>query len=175
MEIEIRKTDRADLSALMKLFDEARMTIRALGINQWQNGYPNPEVISEDMEKEQSYVVTAEKKVVATFAMLTDGEPTYDVIFGGAWHISDAARTDYIALHRVAIAVACRGQGISTRIIRYAEACARALGRRSIRIDTHEGNLPMRRMLEKHGFTHCGTILLENCDPRVAYEYLIEN
>lgn len=175
MESEIRKSEPKDLSALMGIFEEARKTIRALGINQWQNGYPNPEVISEDMEKDQSYVVTAEGRAVATFAMLTDGEPTYDAIFGGAWRISDAARTDYIALHRVAISVACRGQGISTKIIRYAEACARALGRRSIRIDTHEGNLPMRRMLEKHGFTHCGTILLENGEPRVAYEYLIEN
>ena len=173
--MEIRKTTTADEEALEALFCEARATIAQLGIDQWQNGYPNPEVLSVDMEKEQSYVVTAEKKVVATFAMLTEGEPTYDVIFGGAWRISDAARTDYIALHRVAIAVACRGQGISTQIIRYAEACARALDRRSIRIDTHEGNLPMRRMLEKHGFTHCGTILLENGDPRVAYEYLIEN
>ena len=174
MESEIRKSELKDLSALMGIFEEARKTIRALGINQWQNGYPNPEVISEDMEKDQSYVVTAEGRAVATFAMLTDGEPTYDVISDGAWKTGDAAHSEYLAIHRVAISVACRGQGIATKIIRYAEECARSLGRKSLRIDTHEGNLPMRRMLEKHGFIHCGTILLENGDPRVAYEYVIQ-
>ena len=174
--MEIRKSTQHDIGDLLALFGEARATIATLGINQWQNGYPSREVVAEDIALARSYTVTDEGGILCgTFVLIEDGEPTYDVIFGGAWHISDAARTDYIALHRVAIAVACRGQGISTRIIRYAEACARALGRRSIRIDTHEGNLPMRRMLEKHGFTHCGTILLENCDPRVAYEYLIEN
>jgi hypothetical protein len=31
----------------------------------------------------------------------------------------------------------------------------------------------MRRMLEKHGFLPCGTIFLQNGDPRVAYEKVI--
>jgi hypothetical protein len=31
----------------------------------------------------------------------------------------------------------------------------------------------MRRMLEKNGFVHCGTIYLENGDERVAYEKMI--
>ena len=31
----------------------------------------------------------------------------------------------------------------------------------------------MRGMLEKNGFTHCGTIFLESGDPRVAYEILL--
>jgi hypothetical protein len=39
-----------------------------------------------------------------------------------------------------------------------------------LRIATHEGNVVMRRMLEKHGFELCGVIYLENGDPRVAYE-----
>jgi virulence-associated protein VapD len=31
----------------------------------------------------------------------------------------------------------------------------------------------MRKMLEKHGFSHCGTIYLESGDERVAYEKMI--
>ena len=61
----------------------------------------------------------------------------------------------------------------STAIIRHAEDTARSLGRTSLRIDTHEGNVVMRRMLEKHGFVHRGVIHLENGDPRVAYEKLL--
>ena len=47
----------------------------------------------------------------------------------------------------------------------------------SIRIDTHEGNLPMQRALEKSGFARCGTIFLkggaEDGDPRIAFEKLL--
>ena len=54
----------------------------------------------------------------------------------------------------------------------YACDTARDLGMDSVRIDTHEGNVVMRRMLEKNGFVHCGTIYLMNGDARVAYEKL---
>ena len=47
------------------------------------------------------------------------------------------------------------------------------MGKSSLRIDTHEGNVVMRRMLEKQGFMPCGTILLQNGDPRVAYEKVL--
>jgi RimJ/RimL family protein N-acetyltransferase len=39
-----------------------------------------------------------------------------------------------------------------------------------LRIDTHKGNTVMRKMLEKHGFSHCGTIFLHSGESRVAYE-----
>ncbi len=172
MESFIRKTEAEDIPALTKIFAEARKTIAALGIDQWQNGYPNAAVVTEDIERSQSFVVVEDGRVIATFAMLTDGEPTYDIIFDGQWQ-TDGGHADYIALHRVAISVACRGRGISTKIIEYAKESARALGRRSLRIDTHEGNVVMRKMLERHGFVHCGTILLEDGAPRVAYECVL--
>jgi RimJ/RimL family protein N-acetyltransferase len=40
----------------------------------------------------------------------------------------------------------------------------------TIRIDTHQDNRTMRALLQKYGFTYCGIILLENGDPRLAYQ-----
>lgn len=167
----IRQANTNDIDALVALFAEARATIAALGIDQWQNGYPSLSVISEDIAKHRSYVVEIDSHIVGTFVIITDGEPTYDRIFEGAWLTQDSQR--YIAIHRVAVSVARRGSGISTAILGYAAEMARALGRTSLRIDTHKGNLVMRRMLEKHRFVHCGSIYLENGDHRVAYEKTI--
>lgn len=165
----IRPSLPADLPALMPIFDEARRTIAALGIDQWQDGYPNPEVIAFDIDRGESYAVEIDGDICGTFAMLTGGEPTYDKIYDGAWLTGDT--TDgYIAIHRVAISVARRGSGISSAIINHAADFARKNGRASLRIDTHEGNVVMRRMLEKNGFTHCGTIYLTSGAARVAYE-----
>ncbi len=167
----IRKANTTNLAALTELFDEARATIATLGIDQWQNGYPSREVVNEDLCKERSYIVEIQDEVVGTFVLITDGEPTYDRIYDGEWLTSNSQ--NYIAIHRVAVSVVRRGSGISTAILDYAADMAKKLGRTSLRIDTHTGNVVMRRMLEKHGFIHCGSIYLENGDHRVAYEKLV--
>ena len=170
--MEIRKTTSEDAQALLALFDEARATIARLGIDQWQNGYPSAAVVAEDIARGQSYAVTEDGELCGTFVLIEDGEPTYDAIYEGAWKTGNDSR-DYVAIHRVAVAVRMRGRGISTAIIQAAAARARELGRASLRIDTHQGNVVMRRMLEKHGFVFCGVIYLESGDARVAYEKLL--
>ncbi|MBQ8341825.1 MAG: GNAT family N-acetyltransferase, partial [Clostridia bacterium] len=172
----IRKTTPPDADAIMTIIEEARRTIAALGIDQWQNGSPNRAMIETDIALGQGYCVEAEGAVIGTFALIENGEPTYDRIDDGAWLTADPAADGtvaYLAIHRVAISVACRGSGVSTAIMDFAADTARRLGRGSLRIDTHRGNVVMRRMLEKHGFTHCGTIYLENGDERVAYERVL--
>lgn len=171
--MEIRKSICRDTGALMALFEEARGTIAQLGIDQWQDGYPSLQVVDEDIALERSYAVIIDGQLCGTFVLIEDGEPTYDKIYEGAWQ-TEAQHQDYVAIHRVAVSVAVRGKGISTSIVSYAEAHARALGRTSLRIDTHKGNVVMRRMLEKHGFRYCGVIYLENGNPRVAYEKIIK-
>jgi len=168
----IRKTTADDLDAIVPILEEARRTIAALGIDQWQDGYPNREVIEEDIRLGQSHVLVKNGAVIGTFALITCGDPTYDVIENGHWTTGDDNR-NYNAVHRVAIAVASRGSGASTEMIRFAADLTRTAGKTSVRIDTHEGNRVMRRMLEKHGFVHCGTIYLANGDPRVAYELTV--
>jgi GNAT superfamily N-acetyltransferase len=172
MNIEIRKSTEQDLAALLSIFDEARGTIKQLGIDQWQNGYPHAEVIRDDISRGESYSVTCDGEICATFALIEGGEPTYDKIYDGAWltGYSPSHTPNYFAIHRVAISVRMRGQGIATKIIDFAAQKARAAEKRSLRIDTHRGNVVMRRMLEKHGFAHCGTILLQDGAERVAYE-----
>ena len=172
MDITIRKANENDIKYIMPIFAEARATIATLGIDQWQNGYPSEEVILEDLRKNQSFCVCADGHVVGTFALIFDGEPTYDNIFDGEWKSGDKSKS-YIAMHRVAIMVAMRGCKISTRIVDYACDTARALGRKSVRIDTHRGNIVMRKMLEKHGFSHCGSIFLADGAHRVAYEKFV--
>ena len=170
--MEIRRTKKEDIDAIMPIFDEARATIAALGIDQWQNGYPSREVIEKDFSKAQSYCGIKEGEIVGTFALIDDGEPTYDKIFDGSWLTGDE-KDHYFAIHRVAISVKSRGSGISSQIIEFCAEKARENGKKSLRIDTHRGNIVMRRMLEKNGFAYCGVIYLSDGDERVAYEKIL--
>ena len=150
----------------MEIFTESRGTIGALGIDQWQNGYPNEQVVLEDIRLGRSYCLEENGQIWGTFVLVPE-EPSYDRITQGHWLTRGQ---NYIALHRVAVAVAKRGQGLPDLIMAYAAEAAAAQGKGSLRVDTHQGNLVMRRMLEKQGFKHCGTIHLPTGDPRVAYE-----
>ena len=170
-----------DLDAVMEIIAEARGTIAALGIDQWQDGYPQREIIEADILSGVSYCIenTESGEILATFGVFEAGDVLYDKIFDGEWRMGDSLSclgegVVYTAIHRVAISVKSRGQGLSTAMIDFVAEKARAKGKRSLRIDTHEGNVVMRKMLEKHGFCHCGTIYLENGDPRVAYEKVLD-
>ena len=170
--MEIKKATHKDIDALMALFDEARGTIAALGIDQWQDGYPSRTVIEEDIALGRSYAVFEQGLLAATFVIVEDGEITYDRVDDGHWLTGDGSQS-YLAIHRVAIALSHRGRGIAGAIMQYAREAAARLGRNSLRIDTHRGNVVMRRMLEKQGFTHCGTIYLQSGAERVAYEHVL--
>ena len=172
----IRKTTKEDLGAVMPIFAEARASIAELGIDQWQDGYPARSDIEADIENGVSWCVELEGEIVGSFALILDGEPLYDVIEDGEWLTdSDSREAKYAAIHRITIKRAKRGSGISTAVVKFALAFAEVNGKGSVRVDTHYGNVIMRRMLEKHGFRECGRIYLANGDPRVGYEHTVGN
>lgn len=165
----IRLAEKKDIDRIMQIIADARESIGRLGIDQWQYGYPTRDIVKEDILLERSFVVVENDEICATFALMLHGEPTYKKIYCGAW-ISDG---EYLALHRIAIDSNHRGRGIAEKIIAFLSEFGVENGYSSVRVDTHEGNIPMRKMLEKNGFEYCGTIHLLDGQPRVAYEKLI--
>ena len=103
-------------------------------------------------------------EIVATPAMLTSsGERTYDRIEGDGW-ISSSTSDDpaYPAtVHRFAVSDKACGKGCAKAMLRHAEELARDAGMDSVRVDTHEGNAPMRGLLSRCGYVECGAIILK--------------
>ena len=162
----IRFAEKKDIDRIMQIIADARESIGRLGIDQWQYGYPTRDIVKEDIMLERSFVVIENDEICATFALMLHGEPTYKKIYCGAW-ISDG---EYLALHRIAIESSYKGKGIAEQIVKFICNFADERGYLSVRVDTHQGNIPMRKMLEKNGFEYCGTIHLLDGQERVAYE-----
>ena len=163
----------------MSIIVECRSSIAALGIDQWQGGYPHRGVIEGDVLAGDSYLVEDDAgRVVATAMVGFAGERDYDRIERGAWLTSCTSDDPcYGVVHRVAVSTNCRGRGAASFLLERAEELARERRRASVRVDTHPGNAPMRRLLEKCGYTECGTIYIahaEEASPdRIAYEKLV--
>ena len=90
---------------------------------------------------------------------------------------ASSAECPYITLHRVAVASNATGKGVAKFMIRSSIEMARAMGKQSLRVDTHEGNLPMQHVLERCGFAHCCNIRItlpaELTKKRLGYELLL--
>ena len=167
----IRPATPADLPALRPVFEAAKGIMRADGNHdQWSApGFPDDSLLLRDIARGGGFVIEssvmpgltghlATPRIVAYFALLPSPEPTYDVI-DGAWLTDEP----YGVIHRMASYPEVHG--IFSAIIDYAASRFAHL-----RIDTHRDNRIMQHLIEKHGFTYCGIIWLEDGTERLAYE-----
>lgn len=155
----IRKTTAGEIPAVLAIYEEGRRYMRENGnLNQWSGGYPQKELIEDDVKRGVSYVVEDEGEIVCVFAMIEGPDPTYARIDYGRW-LND---NPYLVIHR--IAVSRHKKGIASFVFDYALSLCP-----DVRIDTHRDNIPMQKALGKNGFAYCGIIYLENGDERLAY------
>lgn len=167
-----------DLSGVMQILGEGRATIKRLGIDQWQLGYPHEEIVAEDIRQGRSFVLEDNGALAGTAVALFTGEPVYDAIHGGAWITASSSQDPtYCTIHRVAVGEGFQGQGVARRLFAEIEQMTKERGYSSIRIDTHPGNAPMRGLLASLGYEECGIIYIdhagENTPERIAYEKLV--
>lgn len=157
--MEIRNAALTDFEEILAIYERARSYMRETGNpNQWKNTHPAPEIVKNDIEKCDLYLLCDEDGIEGVFAFINGADPTYDYI-EGQW--LDAL--PYCAVHRVASAG--KKKGILKAVMDYAFSRAD-----SIKIDTHKQNAVMQHQLEKYGFSRCGIIYLENGEDRIAYQ-----
>ncbi|WP_277110621.1 GNAT family N-acetyltransferase [Chryseobacterium taklimakanense] len=166
-EIKFRKATQDDADKIWKILRQAIDRRRRDGSLQWQNGYPNPETVNSDIEKQIGFVLTESDRVVAYCAVLLNDEPAYENI-EGKW-LSDG---DFNVVHRVAVSDEVAGKGYATEIFRRIEDFSRQNGIFSVKVDTNFDNAAMLHILKKLGYTYCGEVYLSG-GVRKAFEKLI--
>ena len=165
----IRLAKATELDRILEIYESAKLYMRATGNpTQWAGNYPDSATLLDDISKSQLYVMESDlsddgSAICGVFALIEGIDPTYGYI-EGQW-LNDEP---YGVIHRIAVGES--GKGTAAECFAFAEArCS------NLRIDTHEKNIPMQRCLAKHGFARCGIIYLEDGDPRIAYQKVINN
>ena len=165
-----RRTEERDLDAVIEIVDAAKEYLRLQGIPQWQDGYPNRESFYKDIEREISYVLEENGKILGTIEIDLEGDRNYNWIYEGNW-LSE--KQPYAAIHRVAVDAERKGSGLAGKMIEEAVKLCLEKGIFSIKNDTHRLNQSMQRMLVKNGFVRCGIIYLENGEERIGFERIL--
>ena len=168
-EIYLRRAQLQDLTAIMKIIDDAKELLKKNGSPQWQNGYPDQETFTQDIVMQTNWILINDNKVVATATLQLTPEPTYRNITQGQWHQPDEP---YATIHRVAISSNYRGQGLSKLLFSNLLTVGQMQGIKNFRVDTHRSNKAMQHIAENFNFKKRGIIKVndQNDPERLAYE-----
>ena len=157
----LRTATEADISAIMKILEAGRGIMLASGnLNQWPEGYPTEEMVRRDIGPGYGKVMEEEGLMVAYFACIPSPDPTYAVIYDGAWEDDEKP---YYVVHRIASYPEVHG--VFRTMMEYLDALTD-----NIRIDTHKDNIIMQHNLAKYGFKYCGIIHIASGAERLAYQ-----
>ncbi len=156
----IRKTRIEELNQVMEVYAYARRFMAEHNNpNQWKDNKPTREQIEKDILAGKHYLCMEEEQIAAVFYFAHEEDPTYAKIYDGKWLNEE----DYAVVHRIASSGLVKGAG--SFCMNWASAQYK-----NIKIDTHADNYVMQNMLKKCGFTPCGTIYLEDGEPRIGFQ-----
>ncbi|MGO1788430.1 MAG: GNAT family N-acetyltransferase [Sphingobacterium sp.] len=160
----------SEVSMIWQIFIDAIRKRKEEGSEQWQDGYPNTNVIESDIEKGNGYVVIDPSgRLVGYLALIYDGEPAYELI-DKKW----LTNRPYSVIHRLAVSQQPRIKGLATWMLSQAEQRSLQAGYLSLKIDTNFDNTGMLRVLEKREYVYCGIVYLRGGD-RHAFEKMLDS
>ena len=167
MQHQFRQATANDLPEVWNILKDAIKRRKEDGSNQWQDGYPNMEILKKDLAKNAGYVLIDNKTIVGYCAILINDEPEYANI-EGKW----LTESDFIVYHRVAIAKNYIGKGLAKVLLQHVEGFAQKNNIQSLKADTNFDNNPMKHLFKKLGYTYCGLVYFRGA-PREAYEKVL--
>ena len=167
MNYNFRKATLSEINPIWDILQQAIIRRKIDGSNQWQDGYPNLEVVKKDIEKEAGYVLTEGETIIGYIAVLINDEPEYAKL-EGEWLTND----DFVLFHRVAIAENYLGKGLAKMMINHIEDFAVENNIKSIKADTNFDNDAMLNIFEKLGYKYCGQVHFRG-NPRRAFEKVL--
>ncbi|GGF59946.1 N-acetyltransferase [Paenibacillus albidus] len=149
---EIRRAEQNELEEIMELIAKCVQVMQAGGSDQWDELYPNREIISLDIERGTLWV-SEENQAVAGILVLDEHQA--EQYAGIEWADREGP---HLIMHRLAVHPEVQGKGVARRLNAYAEEFARLHGYKSIRLDTYAKNTKALELYPKLGYERRGEV-----------------
>lgn len=147
----MRRATEQDFDAVWRILRQAASWMMAMGRDQWDDKYPAAESVHDDIARGDGWVIEHDNQTVAYCAIAFGGEPSYDAL-DGQW----ISVGPYAVVHRMAVDLQYRGQGMAHRFFAHAEQLARQRGCASVRVDTNHDNAEMLALIDRRGYRPTG-------------------
>lgn len=165
MNYNIRIAQKEDVIECRKLADFANQLMLSRGNPQWSCGYPQIEILYNDVEKKQLYVVEENNELIAMIVIQKEKDENYEKY--NFW-----TKGKYISVHRIV----SKRSGLGKYLLNIAIDMAKEIGA-NVRLDTHIKNIHMQRLVESLNFVKVGETDQNYIDNTLAptYELVLKN
>lgn len=150
-----RRAEPEDLPAVLALFAGAVERMCSQGIDQWDELYPDREILRADIEKREMFLLTENGAPVSAVVVNGEQAPEYREV---PWSIR--GKGEPAVLHRLCVSASAQGRGLGRRTLLAAEKAAASLGFGYIRLDAFPKNPGAIRLYESSGYRLAGRITI---------------
>lgn len=119
-------------------------------IHQWDEIYPDKEIIAEDIARNQMYIGKIDNKITVCFVLSEEYDEEYK---NGKWQWPDDR---FCVIHRLCVSPDSQNRGIAAETLKYIENLCKSQGYDSIRLDCFTENPYSRKLYEKAGYSVVG-------------------
>ena len=142
MRSSIRQARREDAAAVERLLVEAARWVDALGAVMWEEGELESAAIAAEVAAGQFYVAEIDGNIAGAIRYQEE-----DALF---W--PDLAPGESAFVHRLVVARAFKGTGVSKALLTWAIEHARSRGKKALRLDCDANRAKLRALYERCGF-----------------------
>lgn len=122
-------------------------------ILQWKKDlYPADSDWMSYIHKGELYLIYEAEYLVGAVALTTSQSNGYKKV---NWQM-DVEDDEVLVTHLLAIDPSQQGRGVATSALDHIVAVAKNMGKKVVRLDAIETNVPAQRLYEKYGFKKCG-------------------
>ena len=151
-ELEFRRATVDDLDALVNLYGAAAQDMFRQGIDQWDEYYPDREILAEDVESGDMTLGFLDGQLACAYVVNREYDPEYEL---GAWEHTEG---DFCVLHRLCVNPQLQGRDLARQAMARMEKTALEQGFDSVRLDVFSQNLHAQRLYEKLGYRRTGEV-----------------
>ena len=144
------KADINDLEEIYTLYQNAIIAMEKDNIHQWDEIYPDKDILKEDITKNQMYIGKTDNKIAVCFVLSEECDEEYK---NGCWKYPDSR---FNVIHRLCVNPLFQNQGIAAKTLEYIENLSKSEGYDSIRLDCFTQNPYSKKLYDKAGYSITG-------------------
>jgi GNAT superfamily N-acetyltransferase len=148
--MEIKRMELKNLEEVVKIYKDVVENMIVNNIFQWDEIYPNENILKEDIVKGQMFAGMLNNEIVTIFVLNKEFDNEY---LKAQWEYKN---DDFIILHRICVKANSQNKGIGTKTMEMIEEKMKSEGIKSIRLDTFSKNPYSLKMYNKLGYKKVG-------------------
>jgi ribosomal protein S18 acetylase RimI-like enzyme len=153
--MNITKASLPDIPEIMSLIRAAVQKMIAGGLYQWDDSYPNIDIITEDINAGSLFKISDKERIAGVVVLNQQYFLQYNDL---AWEDEGGK---FLIVHRLCVHPDYQGKGYSQRLMRFAEEHAKKSGCSSVRLDTYTSNQRALALYDSLNYRRVGIVTFD--------------